>query len=177
MPTNCTLFPLALSYLFWLLDNCSFSFLLATYQPPYRLLIWAVMLQHLTAMMHSSECFVFLLHITSDQCTLQQTILTLRQAILTFNPPMYITSDHLYIIIRSSLQKSARYPPCWDQVLWGHQTLEPAERRKGTAQRPLQHSPRSLRYSPHHPFGCGRHHLQHSHSEAFYRNGSRFLKS
>jgi len=33
-----------------------------------------------------------------------------------------------------------------------------------TAQRPLQHSPRSLRYSPHHPFGCGRHHLQHSHS-------------
>ena len=39
--------------------------------------------------------------------------------------------------------------------------------RKGTGQRHLQHSPRSLRYSPHHPFGCGRHHLQHSHSEAF----------
>jgi len=29
-----------------------------------------------------------------------------------------------------------------------------SERRKGLAQRPLQHSPRSLRYSPHHPFGC-----------------------
>ena len=35
------------------------------------------------------------------------------------------------------------------------QTSKPAERRKGTAQRPLQQSPRSLRYSPHHPFGCG----------------------
>jgi len=30
------------------------------------------------------------------------------------------------------------------------------------AQGPLQHSPRSLRYSPHHPFGCGWHHLQHT---------------
>ena len=64
------------------------------------------------------------------------------------------------------------HPPCRDQVLWGHQTSEPAERRKGTAQIPSQHSPRSLRYSPHHPFGCGRHHLQHSHSEAFQRTGS-----
>ena len=26
---------------------------------------------------------------------------------------------------------------------------------------------RSLCYSPHHPLGCGRHHLQHSHSETF----------
>jgi len=55
--------------------------------------------------------------------------------------------------------------------------LNTAKRRKGTAQRPLQHSPRSLRYSPHHPFGCGRHHLQHPHSEAFQRTGSRFSKS
>jgi len=54
---------------------------------------------------------------------------------------------------------------------------QPAERRKGTAQRSLQHSPRSLCYSPHHPFGCGWHHLQHSHSEAFQRTGSRFSKS
>ena len=38
-----------------------------------------------------------------------------------------------------------------------------------------QHSPRSLRYS--HPSGCGRHHLQHSHSEAFQGTGSRFSKS
>jgi len=38
--------------------------------------------------------------------------------------------------------------PHRDQVLWGHQTSEPAERRKGTAQRPLQHSPRSPRCSP-----------------------------
>ena len=29
------------------------------------------------------------------------------------------------------------------------------ERRKGTAQRSLQHSPRSLRYSPHHLLGVG----------------------
>jgi len=36
--------------------------------------------------------------------------------------------------------------------------------------------PRSLRYSPHHPFGCGRHHLQHSHSGAFQGTGSRLLK-
>ena len=39
---------------------------------------------------------------------------------------------------------------------------EPAGRRKGNAQRSLQHSPRSLRYSSHHPFGCGWHHLQHT---------------
>jgi len=39
------------------------------------------------------------------------------------------------------------------------------------------HSPRSLRYSPHHPFGCGWHHLQHSHSEAFQGTGSKFSKS
>ena len=71
-------------------------------------------------------------------------------------------------------QTSAWHPPRWDQVLWRHQTLEPAERRKGTAQRPLQYSPRSLRYSPHQPFGCGRHHLQHSHAEAFQGTGSRF---
>ena len=63
------------------------------------------------------------------------------------------------------------------QVLWGHQTSEPAKRRKGTAQRPLRHSPRSLRYSPHLPFGCGRHHLQHSHSVAFQGTGSRISKS
>jgi len=37
--------------------------------------------------------------------------------------------------------------------------------------------PRSLRYSPHHPLGCGWHHLQHSHSEAFQGTGSRFSKS
>jgi len=61
-------------------------------------------------------------------------------------------------------QNSAWHPPCRNQVLWGHQTSEPAERRKGTAQRSLQHSPRSLRYSPHRPFGCGWHHLQHSHT-------------
>jgi len=74
-------------------------------------------------------------------------------------------------------QSSAWHPPRWDQVLWGQQTSEPVERRKGTAQRPMQHSPRSLYYSPHHPFGCGRHHLQHPHSEAFQRTGSRFSKS
>ena len=39
--------------------------------------------------------------------------------------------------------------------------------RKGTAQSPSQHSPGSLCCSLHHPFGCGRHHLQHLHSEAF----------
>ena len=39
------------------------------------------------------------------------------------------------------------------------------------AQKSLQHSPRSLRYSPHHPFGCRRHHLHHSHSEAFQELG------
>ena len=44
---------------------------------------------------------------------------------------------------------------------------QPAERRRRTAQRSLQHSPRSLRYSPYHPFGCEWHHLQQSHSEAF----------
>ena len=34
-----------------------------------------------------------------------------------------------------------------------------------------------FRYSPHHhPFGCGRHHLQHSHSEAFQGSGSRFSR-
>jgi len=59
----------------------------------------------------------------------------------------------------------------------GVTTSEPAERRKGTAQRPFQHSPRSLRYSPHHPSGCGRHHLPHSHSEALLGTGSRFSKS
>jgi len=32
--------------------------------------------------------------------------------------------------------------------------------------------PRRLRYSPHHPFVCGRHHLQHSHPEAFQGTGS-----
>jgi len=31
---------------------------------------------------------------------------------------------------------------------------------------------RSLRYSPHHPFGCGWHHLQNSYSEAFQGTGS-----
>jgi hypothetical protein len=36
--------------------------------------------------------------------------------------------------------------------------------------------PRSLCYSPHHPFGCGRHHLQHSHFEAFQGTGSQFSK-
>ena len=49
--------------------------------------------------------------------------------------------------------------------------------KEGTAQRPLQHSPNSLRYSPHHPFGCGRHHLQHPHAEAFQGTGSRLPKS
>ena len=34
-------------------------------------------------------------------------------------------------------------------------TIHTAKRRKGTAQRPLQHSPRSLRYSPHHLLGVG----------------------
>ena len=38
---------------------------------------------------------------------------------------------------------------------------------KGTARRSLQHSLRSLCYSPHHPFECGRHYLQHRHSAAF----------
>ena len=32
-------------------------------------------------------------------------------------------------------------------------------------------------YSPHHPFGCGWHHLQHPHSEAFQGTVSRFSKS
>ena len=34
----------------------------------------------------------------------------------------------------------------------------------------------TLRYSPHHPFGCGWHHLQHSHSEAFQETGSWFQR-
>jgi len=34
-------------------------------------------------------------------------------------------------------------------------TSEPAERRKGAAQKSLQHSPRSLHYSPHHLLGVG----------------------
>ena len=37
-------------------------------------------------------------------------------------------------------------------VLWGHSTAEPAERRAGTALRPLLHPSRSLRHSPHHPY-------------------------
>jgi len=74
-------------------------------------------------------------------------------------------------------QTSAWHPPRQVQVLWGHQTWEPAERRKGTAQRPLQQPPRSLRYSLHHPFGCGRHLLQHSHFEAFQGTGSWLSKS
>ena len=68
-------------------------------------------------------------------------------------------------------QTSAWHQPRQDQVLWRHQTSEPAERRKGTARRSLQHSPRSFRYFPHHPFGCGWHHLQHSHAEAFQGTG------
>ena len=43
-------------------------------------------------------------------------------------------------------------------------------------QRPLQHSPRSIRYSPHHPLGCGWHHLQHPHSEAFQGLDSQRIK-
>ena len=55
--------------------------------------------------------------------------------------------------LKTSLNKTRRDIHLVEiKVLWGHQTSKPAECRIGTAQRPLQHSPRSLRYSPHHPF-------------------------